>query len=230
MHYHCEIILPPVKDIEKALEQIMGPFNANCDREDEDNDCFVSFWDFYVAGGRFAGSKEMCAYPENKLSEFYKKINEAKVTVSNFRCGKQSISPESQIPIVDELWNEIFPTEKGEIVPCPLFAHSNNQYDGDDLISCDICRVEEIPADLKCSRVIVAGPSYPEYTNEKLNATFMIAGSAWNGVNHMPVAWDGKVLSALQMVEDKFKHYNPDYLEKIMPHQDWLCITIDYHS
>lgn len=227
MHYHYEIIIPPVKDIEKALDQIMSPFDENYEDEDKR---LPSFWDFYVSGGRFAESKELCAYPENKLSEFYKKLTESKITVLGIQCGKQAISPESQIPVVDKLWNDIFPTEKNEPVPCPLFAHSNNQYDGNDLISCDICRVEEIPADLKCSKVIVAGPCYPKYTNEHIEATFMISKDVWNGVNYIPIAWDGKVLSAIKMFEKTIEHYKRDYANKIRVMPNWLCITVDYHS
>jgi len=149
------------------------------------------------------------------------------VTVSGVRCGKEKLDPSSQIPMVDELWCKFFPTETGEIVACPIFSHSNNQYDSSDFISCDICLVEEIPKNLTCSRVIIAGPNYDD---SKIEAKFMLCDSAWNGVNHMPIKWDGNVLTALQMFKDNCKHYKVEYAQKIMPQNDWICITVDYHS
>ena len=222
MHYHCEIIMPPTKDIETALWQILEDFNENTE-EPSGNE----FWDFYVVGGRFAGTKETCGYAEEKISAFYEQLKEKKITVSGFQSGKQSLSPPSQIPVVDKLWNDFFPTENGEIVPCPLFEHSNNQYDSNDLISYDICRFDEIPSKLSCERIIFAAPSYD---GKKTEATFMLCQSQWNGVNFMPIAWDGKVASAIEKFKDVLERYGEEYQEKCTPKDNWLCITVDYHS
>ena len=70
MHHHCEVIMPPSSDIGKDLEKIMSPFYEN--RDDCDGN---EFWDFYVMGGRFAGTKETCGYNQERLDEFYKKLN-----------------------------------------------------------------------------------------------------------------------------------------------------------
>ena len=222
MHRHCEVIMPPSSDIGKDLEKIMSPFYEN--RDDCDGN---EFWDFYVMGGRFAGIKETCGYNQERLDEFYKKLNENKITVSGVICGKQQINPATQIPMVDKLWNDVFPTENGEIVACPLFAHSNNQYDSNDLISCDICRVEEIPENLIASRVIIACPSYD---GNEIEAKFMICDSQWNGINFMNVDWDGKVKSAIEKFLDKCDCYREDYKQKVLPKPNWICITVDYHS
>lgn len=222
MHYHCEIIMPPTSNMEEALETILEPFS-----EYNEEITGKEFFDWYVVGGRFAGTKETCGYAHEKLDAFYERLKEEKITVSGLQCGKQELSPASQIPIVDKIWNEFFPTEKGEIVPCPIFAHSNNQYDGNDLISCDICLVEEIPKALTASRVIVAGPRYDD---TKIEVTFMISEDMWNGVNFVKTTWNGNVLSALEMMKTNLKGYKEDYIERVMPKPNWICVTVDYHS
>jgi hypothetical protein len=224
-HYHLEIIMPRTADISKSIEEIMLPFSEN-EEENEDHSGH-SFWDFYVIGGRWAGAKERCTYNTNALEQFYIKMQENKITVSGITCGKQSISPESQIPLVDKIWNELFPTETGEIVSCPLFAHSNNQYDSNDLLSCDISRVDEIPENLKCERVIIAGP---DYSDKKFKAQHMLCESIWNGVNHVKTTWNGNVLSAISEWQERIKKYKEEYAKKHTVQPDWLCITIDYHS
>jgi hypothetical protein len=181
-----------------------------------------------LQGGRYAGSKEMCKYTEESLSLFFKDLKEHKITVSGLQCGKQEINPASQIPLVDSLWAKHFPTENGEIVPCPMFAHSNNQYDSSDLIGCDISLLEDVPKNLKCERIIIAGP---KYDNSGVEATFMLCRDQWNGVNHMPIAWDGKVETAVSMFIDKLKRgYREEYAKRVTPQKDWYCVTVDYHS
>lgn len=225
MHYHLEVIMPPTNNIDKALESILSQFDENYNSEDGATG--NEFWDFFVVGGRWAGAKETCRYDAGKMEAFYKEMNEKKVTVSGLQCGKQKLDPANQIPMVDDLWCKYFPTENGEITPCPLFSHSNNQYDSNDLLSCDICKVDEIPSQLKVERVIIAGP---DYDDEKLEAKFMLCGDQWNGVNHMPIDWDGMVLSAIEKYKDKIKSYKDEYRNKQTPKPDWICVTVDYHS
>lgn len=225
MHHHLEVIMPPSKDIGNDLAKIMNQFSENKENQKEIDG--NEFWDFYVIGGRWAGTKEMCGYDEDKLKFFYQRIRDERITVSGFQVGKQEISPAEQIPTVDAIWNEIFPTENGEITKCPVFAHSNNQYDSDDFISCDICRFDEIPEKLECSRVIFAGP---DYKGEGIQPTFMICDEVWNGVNHMKTNWDGKIKSAIKLFTEKMNHYREEYKEKINPKPNWICITVDYHS
>jgi hypothetical protein len=216
--------MPKSKNIEKDIESIMAPFDENCDPEAYSGN---TFWDFYIIGGRWAGTKERCGCDPDKLEQFLNELKKRNVTVSGLQCGKQKLSPESQIPMVDELWCEFFPTESGEIVHCPIFSHSNNQYDSNDLISCDICLVEDIPKNLTCSRVIIGGPSYDEANVE---ANFMLSDSIWNGVNFENTKWDGNVLTAIEMFKDKSKGYKKEYIERSTPKNDWICVTVDYHN
>lgn len=224
MHYHMEIIMPPSKDIKKDIETILAPFDENHDAEEQTGN---EFFDFFVIGGRWAGTKESCRYDADKLAQFYKELNEKKVTVSGLQCGKQTLSPESQIPMVDKMWNDFFPTENGEITPCPIFSHSNNQYDSNDLLACDICRVDEIPENLTCSRIIFAGPNWDD---SKIKATFMLCDEQWNGVNHMKIDWDQNVKNSVEKCAARFSRYKDEYREKVTPKPDWICVTVDYHS
>lgn len=226
MHYHLEIIMPPTDDIGAAVEKILEPFNEQPDERDEDTDTRYAFWDFYVIGGRWAGNKLMAAYDKAKLNQFHEWLHQQKVTVSGFQCGKQELSPASQIPMVDAKWNEMFPSQPP--IPCPLFKHSNDQYGriGQGTLPADVSTLATIPESLKCSRIIIAGPGY----KDELSAQYMLVEDAYNGVNYMPVAWDGSVSQALEKFREKFAHYKPEYADKVTPKADWLVVTVDYHS
>jgi hypothetical protein len=220
MHFHLEVIMPPTKDIEAALDKILLPFSEH--EKDSDR----PFWDYYGIGGRWAGTKETCRYDAEKLEQFHKNLKAAKMTVSSIQMGKQKLEPASQIPMVDQMWNELFPTETGEITPCPLFAHANNQFDSNDLLACDICRVDEIAEKLTAHRVIIAAPGY----QDELEAQYMLSVDEWNGVNFVQSAWDGKVLTVLEMFKSKIDHYTEEYQAKVTPQPNWICVTVDYHS
>lgn len=233
MHYHCEIVIPPTADIEGAIKSVMAKFDENADESDEDVSTKNAFWDFWVIGGRWAGHKLMAKYDQAKIDEFCAWMTAEKITVSGVQFGKQELSPGSQIPKVDAKWNEMFPSAIP--VKCPLFRHSNDQF-GKGLsgsLPQDVMRVAEVPARLKCSRIIFAGPSYESESKSHtgpLEATFMLAEDAWNGCNHMKVDWDGKLTTAIEKCRENFKHYKAEYAERVLPKDDWLAVTVDYHS
>src|SRR5262245_27782076 len=108
MHYHLEVILPPVDNVEQAIGQILEPFDENGKDEDGHRNSHA-FWDWYVVGGRWAGAKLQAMLDPKKLEEFNAELTKRKVTVSGIQAGKQELSPASQIPMVDALWNEFFP-------------------------------------------------------------------------------------------------------------------------
>lgn len=233
MHAHCEIVIPPTMDIESAVTSVMKQFNESPDEKDEDHDTRHAFWDFWVIGGRWAGHKLIAKYDQAKIDAFYEWCKAEKVTVSGLQCGKQALQPDSQIAKVDAKWNEMFPS--AEPIACPLFAHSNNQY-GKGLSSTlpnDVSRLDSVPSELKCSRVIFAKPSFESETKDHtgpLEASFMLCDSQWNGCNHMDVDWDGKFVTALTKYRESLKNYREEYAAKILPQDDWLVVTVDYHS
>lgn len=219
MHYLLEIILPnDTKDIKKAIDQTMEPFSEH----EESN--YNAFWDFYTIGGRFAGQKLIDTFDEERLNKFYEILNENKVTVSSFTCGKQEIKPADQIPFVDETWNDLFPENDGR--PCPLFSHSNNQYDEYGIICGDIMPVKEC-LEFNCEHVIIA--TYQDYCGS-FRAEFMLQVSLWNGVNFQGTNWDGKIGRAVEMFLDRTKTYNDEYKKRFENIYNWLSVTVDYHS
>jgi len=227
MHYHCEVIMPPTEDIEGALQTILAPFDENHQAE-------LGFWDWYVIGGRFAGEKLIAKYDRAKVEQFHQWLRNEGVTVSGLQFGKQELSPANQIPKVDAKWNEMFPSKDGQPMRCPIFRHSNDQLaDGmDGTIPGNVCKLKDLP-DMECYRVIIACPSYDTKNGTwtgSLKAEFMISEDAWNGVSWMRVDWDKKVSSALARHTDKLSGRNPEYLEAAKPNNNWLVVTIDYHS
>lgn len=236
MHYHCEIVIPPTNDIEAAIASVLGPFDENGKDEDGDSNGYA-FWDFYVIGGRFAGSKMIAAYDPGKIEEFNAWLQAEKVTVSGLTAGKQEISPAEQIPKVDGKWNEMFPS--GSFVACPLFKHSNDQYARRGSLSGvlpdDVCKLIDVPPSMEFCHVMFAAPSLIEVGSKyepagPFEATWMAQKSMWNGVNHAKAAWDGKMPSALAMYRESIARRSPEYAAKTSPQDDWLAVTVDYHS
>jgi hypothetical protein len=232
-HYHCEIVIPPTMDVEAAVASIMKPYDEDPREEDEDYSRSHAFWDFWVIGGRWAGHKLLAKYDQAQIDAFHEWCTAEKITVSGVQCGKQALQPESQIPKVDAKWNEMFPSAIP--VPCPLFAHSNDQY-GKGLsgtLPADVSRLDATPLTMKCSRVIFAGPSYSSETKEHtgpLEAKFMLCESQWNGCNHMKIDWDETFGGALEKQRESLKGYREEYAAKLVPQPDWLVVTVDYHS
>lgn len=235
MHYHCEIVMPPVEDVEAAVNRIMAPFSEQNDcSNDSEYSCASAFWDWFVIGGRWAGAKLQAQYPEDQIKEFYDWLKAEHVTVSGLQWGKQELSPASQIPKVDAKWQEMFPHDPP--VPCPLFHHSNDAIGlngGQTTLPDDVMRLCDVPKPLKCERVIIAGPSFVASTKKwtgEIEPVYMICEDSWNGVNHMKTDWDGKFSSAIESHCKRIEKMNPDYVQACTPKDDWLVVTVDYHS
>jgi hypothetical protein len=232
MHYHCEIILPPgAENIEEAVRSVMGPFSENLEGEEASK---YSFWDWYVIGGRWAGTKCMAGYDSEKLKEFEEWLQAEHVTVSGLRAGKPELNPASQIEKVDAKWNEMFPSKENVMVACPMFNHSSDQYGrrGESVIDGDICPLSQAK-EISCSRLIIAAPSYTPDSKERigpLEAVFMLQDCLWNGVTHVDSKWDGTVKQALEIWNERSDRYNEQYLKCINLCDDSITVTVDYHT
>jgi hypothetical protein len=218
MHYRAEIIMPPTDDVEAAISLIMEPFDENSN--DEDYSRRNAFWDWWVIGGRWAGQKGIEQFAPEKVKEFYDWCSAEKITAHGVQCGKQEISPADQIPKVDSKWNEMFPRSDGKVVPCPIFRHSGDSIEGDIL---PLSEAKKATA----STVIFAGPSHD---GKKLEAKELFHQSIWNGVTHQDTSWNGTLSAALVAFEEKLKGYRDEYATTITPKDDWLVVTVDYHS
>lgn len=218
MHYHCEIIMPPTKDVEKQIDLIMRPFSEN--EEDSEDYSGHSFWDWYQVGGRWSGAKTKHRLGAKRIQAFCDELCNRKITVSGVQFGKQELSPADQIPEVDALWAEWFPDSGFDA--CPLFGHA-----GDQLIG-DICEFKDVPLDLPCSRVIIASVGYSD--TKEFTAQYMVEDSIWNGVVHQETTWDGTLKHAIERHTEKLNSYTDEAKEKYTIRDDWTVVTIDYHS
>lgn len=223
MHYVLEVIMPPVKDVKEALDQVMDQFcedgNAN------------GWWDWWVIGGRWAGTKEMDGFDGGRLTEFKDELEKMKVTVSGIQCGKPTLEPKSQQAKVDKLWRKFFPEAKNK--KCLLFSHSGDQYSSEEWSPGDVMELGKVSSESTASRVIIAGPD--EYADKegdqgKMRAQFMLSQDIWNGTNHEETTWGGNVLEAVEKYKDRLKGYKEDYREAKTPKDDWIVVTVDYHS
>lgn len=223
MHTHLEIVMPPTDDVKAAVGQILRPFQV------EGIDRLASysryrFWDFYVIGGRYSGAKLLAMFDSERRKEFDAELQRRGVTVSGFTCGKQELDPASQIPMVDRLWVEFFPNSP--IKACPLFSHYNDQYIHSDGFP-DILRIEDMPQSLEAGHVIVAAF---DPVDEGFEAEYMVEEFVNNGVTLFKTGWDGLVASALADHKERLKKCHPKMEERCTPKDDWLVVTVDYHS
>ena len=216
MHMRLEVIMPPTSDVGGALDEVLKPYDEGigCNDEDEDACCNPhAFWDWWQIGGRFSGQKIYKMVDQERLDAFYALLNERGVTVSGIVFGKQTLRPESQAPMVDALWREHFPEMPFEA--CPLFDHAGESLPG-DVTKLAGCRGQS------CSHLIVA--------DGEGRSTLMLQKEIWNGATHQKTAWDGTIASALQQLEGTFSHCRPEWVGPRRPTDDWLVVTVDYHS
>ena len=215
MHYHMELVLPDGGDLQERVSQVMARFRES-DGEEEDNG-YPSFHDYYLIGGRWSGDKLEDRAPEGAVDAFYERLKSEGVTVSGLRFGKQTIMPESQIHIVDRLWREMVPG-CGDV--CPIFDH----YKGDLL---DVCKVSDISETLKCATFGVAQAIY----TEGYEMVTLQHSSIWNGVDHQDTAFDGFVKKAIEDHNSRLiDRASKERAECLTVTDDWLCVTIDYHT
>lgn len=214
MHYHCEVVIPPTDKIKEAVETALKQFD-----EHEDNS-YHAFWDWWVIGGRWSGSKLMARFGDDKIRAFRDELNAKNVTISGFQAGKPELKPSSQIPMVDALWKERFP-DAGDGA-CPLFKHANDMYSDETSTWGDILDLSDAPPDLSAARVI--------FTDAENKPTFMLSQGIWNGVNFEETSWKGKFKKALRMYRKYIRVYSTEWKKKNTAMDDWLAVTVDYHS
>ena len=217
MHTHLEIIMPRgyATNEEDAATAILARFDEDGKGKDRSRD---PFWDYWNIGGRWSGTKLMHKLGRDRIAAFRKELADRRVTVSGVQFGKRTLRPASQIPMVDGLWREAFP-DSG-INQCPIFDH----YTG---TSGDIMRLADCPRDLLCEHVIIAGP---DYDGKKLEAKYMLRTRIYNGVAYQNTTWDGTIGAALDGWEQYWQDCDKEYRAKMAPTDDWIVVTVDYHS
>jgi hypothetical protein len=204
MHAIAEIVIPQTADVPASIEQVMGYFKGE---EGEDRS---SWFDFWVIGGRYSGHKLEARIGQTRIAQFSKMLNEKQFTVSSFTMGKPDLKPASQIPEVDALWREWFP---GCGEKCVFLSHYHDQYGHSGINPVDVCSVGDCPENLKCERLIIAGPLCMCDKAGQIVPKKMLATSLWNGVDWQDTLFDG-------MVKPKLAGLN----------STMLLVTVDYHN
>lgn len=219
MHYHAEVLMPPQNDVMDGLDKVLRSFNddESAFPEDESYYQYLGLWDYWVVGGRWSGAKMKASLGEEKINLFREELAKREITVSGIQFGKQELSPASQIPLVDSLWQEWFPDSSER---CLLFKHAG------DVMDYDICPLSDVPDNLKAKNLFIAGNGY----NDELDCKHLLCASYWNGCNHQPTKWNGNVLDGVKEYIASMNNYKDEYKDKCTPKDDWVCVTIDYHS
>lgn len=220
-HTRCEVIMPPVKDVDGVVAAVLSPYDV-----DSEESTSYGFYDYYKIGGRYSGHKFQHLQDKVKMSAFWEWL-ERNVTISCFQFGKYELQPANQREKVDAKWNEMFPSESGDFLPCPLFDHS-----GDKFVN-DIDTLRHEYDTLTCGRVLFCAPSYvttTELWTGELEVKWMLATTAWNGKNHMPIMWDGTIGDALRQYKEQLARCAEAYKEACTPTSEWLIVTVDCHS
>lgn len=210
-HYHLEIIMPPTDDIAGAVAAILAPFDENLEKSSH------AFWDYYLIGGRWSGTKMMHLIGADKIAAFREHLNAQKITISSVQFGKPTLMPTNQKARVDQMWREAFPASP--VKECPLFDY----YSG---TAGDVMMLAETPRDTPCAHIIIAGPGY----ERSVEALSMLQTDVWNGVELQPTAWDGTIGAALNFWTKHLENYREEWRPTRTPADDWLVVTVDYHS
>lgn len=210
----------PEDEIDERVAEIMAQFDENAQGEDRSTG---AFWDFYSIGGRMAGVKRRSKVPKEKLKAFYDELNARNVTVSGLQWGKPELNPPEQRGMIDALWREMCPESGLDF--CPIFKQGSGidaaEYEG------DVCPYREIADDFRCEHVIFAAL---DYKDERYEAHQMFQASLWNGVTWQNTTFDGTWACAKALHAKEIALVVEGYRMKYTPTDDWLVVTVDYHS
>ena len=208
-HEWLEIIMPGCDDIEVAIATILKPYNLNESNPDGD----YRFWDFYDIGGRFSGRKLRENLDQERLDKFGAAMDELHLTVHGVQWGKPKLEPASQQEQVDRLWQEFFPD--CPVKACPYFQHAGPSLVGDVLFLSEV-------KDAHPFRLIIA--------NSEGRVVYRLEKKIYNGTIFQETDWSGSLREGLGKFEEYASVFTPEYRAEVTPQDDWLVVTVDYHS
>jgi len=97
----------------------------------------------------------------------------------------------------------------------------------------DICTLKAAPLEMELSRLIFASPSYrssSKFWDGELVASFMLSDMIWNGCNGEETKWDCTLKHGLKLYLENLENSTDEYKAVAQPKDDWLVVTVDYHS
>ena len=83
-------------------------------------------------------------------------------------------------------------------------------------------------ADQPIWRLIVAGPRLND--ENRLDVASMWVAEQWNGTTYEPTGWDRTIKHALRLHKARLVDLDETHREARTPRDDWLGVTVDYHS
>ncbi len=227
-HYHLEVVMPRVDDVDATVTQILAPFDES-GKDDDDygrRHAFWSYWNYWKIGGRWSGAKLLCLLGSDRVTAFEKALHDAGISVSTFRFGKPTLDPASQAEMVNMMWRNAFPDSP--VSTCPLFDNYQDRYG-------DVMPLGKCPKGLTCDSLIIAGPPWTKtnespHCSDNLTARYMLHAGLWNGITWQKTTWDKTLSSAVAESIRDLKGARPEYALPRTPTDDWLVVTVDYHS
>ena len=243
MHYHMELIMPPLEDgakLDDRLDEILGPWHEEykytCFCDDDDKQNFHGFYDYYVVGGRWSGDHLRTRMEQDhgeRWSAFINEMENSDIMVSGVIAGKPTPVGDG-VNRVQDVWQRHFP-EFADIHN-PLFnipgVFPQKQIAG------DVCTFHAIPISTTCSHFAVATPER-KFSAERqefigdvqtYKLTFQLVTSLYNGSTWQNTSFDGTLQSALDHYNKILQRYRAAFRDLYTPKEDWLCVTIDYHN
>lgn len=203
MHYHAEIYLEKLENVDEQIAEIMKPYDEGLEieRYEEDGEELWrnprGFWDFWVIGGRWTG--DHTGYDPWKDRLNYSKCRWCGGTgFRNDAVGQEEreIGPTYTCNSCGEYDLETKTWSHGEFGPGLSMAWIPRPYYG------DLMHIAGIKDDLTCYTLIVNGKIYPKEHFDYENLTFL-----------KNPEFDGNVMKKLNELGIK----------------DGYLITVDYH-
>jgi len=200
-------------DLGKVISTAMAPYNE--ERSER------GFWDWYVIGGRYAGSVLRSRLGHERLKVFDDALASRKVMVKAVRCGKEELADAQTEEVVDAIWRYMFP-DSG-LATCPLFKHgSPSQYDKRGELPYDVCTVADVPQSHSVHTIALVTVNHADTTY----IDSLLHSEIWNGATFQKTTWDGTFGAALSHFNERLARYREP--ESVNPND--VVVTLDYHS
>ena len=129
---------------------------------------------------------------------------------------------------VRQLFYKAFPT--AHIIKTSSTIAEMVKYTTNTFLSVKVSFANEIKE--ICDKVGVDYDKVTEYAtyDDRLGAQTMHLKDIWNGVSFQKTEWDGKLSTALEMYNKQLSSYSEPAREQYTLRDDWIVVTVDYHS
>lgn len=228
MHVHLEVLVPPTDNPVDDVETLLKPFDESA--EDEEGYSRYTFWDWWVIGGRWSCSHLLADIGKGRMDKFVEEMPKYKVSGVQTAGGlyEVPVEPDGVRDELLELWKVHFPEYAEQ---CPFWGLTD-QYDRGGRPN-DIVPAGSISKSLTCSQLLIGWRP-----KETIRPLLMLQDDFYNGVSWQDSAWDGKVLASIEAHNEKTRARKDgaregwweEYGSRQVVGEDWLAVTVDYHT